>query len=486
VGYRLAQGAFWSLVGTAGSQGLQFLSVVAVARLLGKTGFGELAVIQSTVGLFGIFGAFGMGVTATKHVAQFRAVDPARAGRVMALSGVVAFATSAVMAAVLAIAAPWLASHTLAAPHLAGPLRLTSVLLLISGLNGAQAGALAGLEAFGAVARVTVLGSAVAFPLMIAWTYSSGLPGTIRAMIVGAGVTWCLSHLALRREARRASVPFSFRGCLAEREVLWRFSLPSTIAGSLVAPVTWLCSALLVNQPGGYEQMGIYNAVLRVRQIPEVVGNAALAALLPMLSAQFGNKDVAGYAKTLRIAFYLSAAVVAPASLLLTALPALTMLVFGGSYRGNASVVQWVMLQLLIAGLLAPFGRILPSMNRMWFGFVYNLGWGVLIVASTYVLLPYGAKGLAAASAFTQLTASLVCLVYIRQRERAFITGVPVFSLLLAGLAAFGVCCGASQLAPAAVPALAAFGTIGLFLWYSWVLLLRDARGLGGWAHLDS
>ena len=71
IGYRLAMGAFWSMAGAVISRGLMLAAWVLVARMLGKTGYGELGMIQSTVGMFGVFAGFGFGLTATKHVAEF-------------------------------------------------------------------------------------------------------------------------------------------------------------------------------------------------------------------------------------------------------------------------------------------------------------------------------------------------------------------------------------------------------------------------------
>jgi O-antigen/teichoic acid export membrane protein len=88
IGIRLARGVFWSMAGAMISRGLMLVATVAVARLLGKTGYGELGMIQSTVGMFGVFAGFGLGLTATKHVAELRQSDPIRAGRILgALDG---------------------------------------------------------------------------------------------------------------------------------------------------------------------------------------------------------------------------------------------------------------------------------------------------------------------------------------------------------------------------------------------------------------
>ena len=59
-----AIGAFWALVGAAVSRGLTLASSVVAGRLLGTTGFGEIGMIQSTQGLFGIVAGAGLGLAA--------------------------------------------------------------------------------------------------------------------------------------------------------------------------------------------------------------------------------------------------------------------------------------------------------------------------------------------------------------------------------------------------------------------------------------
>lgn len=124
LGYRLAKGAFWSLVGALTSRGLVVLSSIFVARMLGKTGFGELGIIQSTIGMFGVFAGFGLGLTSTKYIAEFRVKNPDKAGRIMALSSLVAALSGGVMAVLLLVHAPWLATHALAAPQLSSLLQV--------------------------------------------------------------------------------------------------------------------------------------------------------------------------------------------------------------------------------------------------------------------------------------------------------------------------------------------------------------------------
>ena len=84
LGERLLRGSFWSLLGTFASRALGLAAAILAARILGKAVYGELGIIQSTVGMLGTFAGFGMGTTATKYVAELRYKDPAQAGKIIA------------------------------------------------------------------------------------------------------------------------------------------------------------------------------------------------------------------------------------------------------------------------------------------------------------------------------------------------------------------------------------------------------------------
>ena len=361
LGYRFAKGTFWSLAGSLIARGLGLISSILVARMLGKTGFGELGIIQNTLGMFGTFAGFGLGLTATKFIAQYRVSDPARAGRVRALSSAVAWITSALTAAVLFALAPWLAEHTLAAPYLSGFLRVSAILLFIASVTGAQNGALSGFEAFKTIAKVSLLSGLVNFPFMVGGAYLAGLNGVIWGMVAAAGLNWLFNHIAIRNECRRAAVPYTYGDFWKEREVLWRFSLPSVLAGTFTGPVLWAASAILVNQPNGYAEMGVYNAVMRVKQVPELILGMVMAPLLPILSQLFGDGSTARYNKTLKYAFGLSLLILVPVSMLQIAAPAVTLLPYGKEFQGNGHVVQWLMLHSILAGSFIPLEPSSPA-----------------------------------------------------------------------------------------------------------------------------
>ena len=385
------------MAGAVISRGLMLAASVLVARMLGKTIFGELGMIRSTVGMFGVFAGFGLGLTATKHVAEFRASDPERAGRIIGLSGLFAMLTGGLMALGLFIFAPWLAEHTINAPHLTGVLRIGALILFINALNGAQTGALAGFEAFRTIAHVNLFVGLISFPILVCGAYFGGLTGAVWALAINLGFNWLLNHLALRKEARIHNVPLVFRNCSRELSVLWSFALPAALAGAMVGPVNWICGALLVNRPDGYGEMGIFSAANQwyamLLFLPSLLGHV----VLPVLSERLGQKDTKQSMKILVLAIKTNALLVLPFVFLASIASPYIMNLYGEGFRSGWPTLIVV---LITAGLLAiqtPVGQIIAASGKMWIGFAMNMGWALTFIVGTLLLLDLGSLGLATA-----------------------------------------------------------------------------------------
>jgi O-antigen/teichoic acid export membrane protein len=473
--YRLARGAFWSLVGSLISRGMGLVAGILVARLLGKHDYGQLGMVQSTTGMFGIFAGFGMGLTANKHVAEFRNTDQARAGRIICLSSLISWGTGGVLTLFLLAFAPWLASHTLGTPSMTNLLRIGALLLLLGGVNGAQTGALSGFEAFKTIARINLITGLLSFPITLAGACFGGVAGSIWALVVNLGVNCVMNFVALRKEAARAGVPLSYRQCTREWPVLWSFSVPAVLCGAIAAPVTWAASAWLVNQPDGYAQMGIFNAVYRIRIVPEMMLNMLLAPLLPVLSETFSSGNVQAYRKAAQSALAVSLMVSVPFALMQIAVPALTLLPYGHGYAGHASVVQWSMFDLALMGLFNPLmNQIVVSMNRMWLGFSYSVGFSIVYGALAFVLVPrHGAAGLAAAGILAHVICIGPYLFYVYRSKMTFASGLPMNRLGFMICAAAALAWAASSYLTQPAAAALALALVIAFVYTQAKMLLR-------------
>jgi len=412
---RMARGAFWSLAGAVVSRALGLAAFVVVARILGKAEYGRFGIIQSTVGMFGMFAGFGLGQTSTKYVAELREKAPDRAGRIMAMAGLVAMVTGALMAGALFVLAPWLATRTLAAPELAPLLRVGALILIFEAMNGAQTGALAGFEAFKTTAKINMWAGLASFPMMTLGVYWGGLTGCVWAYAANRTLNWLLNHMALRREARRAGVPFVLRGSRAELSILWRYSLPSMLSGVMVSPTIWVCNAMLVNQPGGYDQMGIFQATSTFQQILFFLGNTLSAPLLPLLANQIGREN----ARLDRVNMLSTWALGALPAVVLFGLPEMATLLFGKGFAGSQFTTTFLLMVFCSSVVIYKQGlaRAMSAYGLMWWAMLSNLVWAGMLVGCTWLLVSRGAFGYSVAWAVAYaLNTAMFFPLYVRKK----------------------------------------------------------------------
>jgi O-antigen/teichoic acid export membrane protein len=396
------------------AQGLAVVASIVAARLLGKVAFGEFGMVTGTVGAFGILAGLGLGLTATKYVAEHRATDPVRAGRILGLASQVAAVSGAAVALTLFLLAPWLAARTLNAPHLSDELRIGCVLLFLNALDGMQTGALAGLEAFKATARVSVVRGFLTFPLLIAGVWFFGLMGAVGATVLIGAVGWWLSQVALRRESARSGVPISYVATRSDLPILWKFSLPAFLSAAMVAPVMWLASALVANQPGGYGELGLFNAANQWRTALMFLPSVLLRVALPLMASSVDVRRSSDFGKTLLLTQSLTVAIVLPAGALLMFLSDWIMRLYGEEFRQGAPVLIGVVCSIMISSIGTAAGAAIEAKGKMWVGLFLNLSWAVVLIVVVWATADaWGARSLAFGSAIAYLVLSLWGFLYV-------------------------------------------------------------------------
>jgi O-antigen/teichoic acid export membrane protein len=394
---RLARGVFWSLAAAVITQGLAVAASVVTARLLGSVGLGELGMIQRTVGAFGLLAGLGFGTAGTKYVAEFRRTDPARAGRIVALVSRTALVLSVSGAGLLAIFAPFLAQHVLAAPHLVPELQLGCLLLLLNALGGVQTGALAGFEAFRVMTRLSLVRGLVTFPLMIAGVYFGGLLGALAAMIVAAAVGWLLSRAAVAKEARRAGVVISLGGWRTELPILWRFLLPGTLGQAMVGPVLWLVGVMLVAGRDGYAEMGVFTVAQQWWAVLLFAPGVLAQTVLPILSERVGAADSRSSRRILGLSMLANGVIAVPVALVLTLAGPAVMGMYGPAFADRAAVLVAVVWAAALLAIQMPAGQMLAAASRLWLGLATNVAWAAVLIGSFALLRDRGALGMALA-----------------------------------------------------------------------------------------
>jgi len=414
LGFRYLTAAFWSIMGLGVARGATLVASMFTARLLGAESFGGLAIVQSTVGIAATLAGVGLGVTASRHVAEFRVGDPARTGRILGLSSAVALISGAAMAIAMVVSASFVAGHVLQAAELTVPLRIASLLVLFTALNGYQTGALAGLEAFRTMAKVNFCSAIISCPMIIFGAYRGAISGAVGGVSAAMAVSWALNHVMLRHVCAVRGIAWGWRNCWSEAHLIYRTSLPCLLSSLIGAPVMWLSTYWVVQQANGYQHLGVYSVADRFRLLLLFVPSAIAGSVLPMLSNFRGRGDRASFRKLLRVNVLVVSMIVSVPALALAFWARRAMGCFGASYLAGAPILAVLCFSAIAESLNASLGQAVTTASP-WHRFFFDVMLFSIICGTAFLLVPrLGALGLALAylAGFSSTASAL--LIYVR------------------------------------------------------------------------
>jgi O-antigen/teichoic acid export membrane protein len=415
----------WNILASVISRSMVLVAAVGCARILGKTGFGQLGVVQGTANMVGAVAALGLGVTATRYIADLRDRDPERAGRIIGLSWALTAVSGALLALLSFFTAEPLASHLLHAPELATPVRIACAMILLNAMLAFQTGALCGFEAFPALARINFVSGMLSLPIVIAGVWFWGVDGAVAGTALSLAVNWWLNERLLRSECSLAGIPIRIREGFQENKVLWTFSVPALISAFSVAPVLWLCSVMIVRSPHGIEQMALYAGADRWRLTILFVPTALFRSVLPML-ANMHARDREGYRRVHRTNLLVNLVVVTVPVLAICCLSIPIMNSYGPGF-----VAGWPILTVLCAGTIPEalntiLGYPLVVSGRMWVRCGMDLILGaILLILGAWLIPQYGALGFAIAygASYAMISACLYVVTREPQNEAGLGSG---------------------------------------------------------------
>ena len=392
---RLAQGFFWTSVGNIAAQVLALLGGIVAARWLGKTQFGELSLIKSTVLMLGVFAGSGFGVTLAKYVSEHRYQSPQRCGEVIALVGRFAIGLGLILTAACAVFAPELVLYAIGNEDMAMAFRLAAFLALLHILSAIQQGILVGLEAFRPLSFLIVLEAAVT----LVGTAVGASRGTLIECLIGISVAGLL-NVALRAWVTKfhilqSGIVVNWRGRCDDTSVLWKFALPSILLGLMIWPFEWLSRVFIARSPLGMDELGKFAVAYSWGALVVFLPTQLAQRSLPVLSNFYGMRDRAGFLRTARIVLALA---LASGLLVAAAMAGSTTLIL--RLYGEAFVdARGALLILLAAYAISSatvMGSIFTACGRMWWQVFHYGVWGLVLIVGAYLWRAHGAEGLAA------------------------------------------------------------------------------------------
>lgn len=390
---RFLGGAAWSVIGSALSSGITLITLMLLARVLGKETYGHFTILQGTLGMVGVFAGFGIGAAATRYAAELKSHDPARLGHIFALAerAILGFGLAASIAVVLS--ADWMAAHILNAPNLSAPLAISACAVFFSALDSYQKSVLIGFESMRAFAVGTVIGTIVSLPVMLLAAISFDLQGAAAAIPINALILSSISRFQMIRELNKNKITRRSSGCLNEWPILLNFALPALISGLLFGPSHWAAQAFLANTKSGYDEIAVLGIAMQWFYIMLFIPTTAGRVVLPILTEHITKKDSAGSRKIIIYAMAANAIVALPMAFVASAFSPFIMGLYGTNFNHDHLPLTMAVIIGAIVAIQSPVTNLLAAASRMWLCTLMNAGWAFTYVSLAYLLVSEGAKG---------------------------------------------------------------------------------------------
>lgn len=400
--------SFWAILGSFVSKGINFAAIAWIARVLGPEMFGEYNVIQTTVGMFGTVSGLGLGLAATKLIAEFRDRDIIKVGRIISTLYLLSFLISFVVAVIFFSTAGLISNSLLNNDKLTLLLQITSVIVIFDAIAGVQNGVLTGFEAFKEMTFINVIVGVISAPLLVIGAVYYGLTGLTVMLLVSRLINVVANRIYLDKKFKTHSIQVRPQINKDVLKSIFDIGIPSFLSGLSTSPVNWITTSIFVNQRLGYQSLGTYNTANQLRTLVLLLPDSAGKVTMPQLANAYGNQDIIRFKKTVIVTFLWN--------LTLSVLPAVVLFLFGGLFQNffgdkfnlSSSLILVVLATGVLVALTNAIGYIFICSNLIWYDFILRIFWGIALIV---LILFYGRYNGAFGYAISILGASIVHMI---------------------------------------------------------------------------
>lgn len=413
---KFVQDTFWSVTGSIISKAIVFATWVLIGRILGSADYGNFGIIRDTVVMFSSFAGLGLGLTASKFVAEYLEIDKEKAGRIIGLTMMFGVIAGLIVGGGVFVSSPLISLSMLNNPDFTQDMEMASIMLFFTSLNGAQIGALQGLMAYKTIAKINIWQALSCAPILILATYFGGVHGSIFGFTFYNIIICIFSHYAINKEVKNNGIVIRYRDCLNEKYLFWSYSLPAFLSGLLITPMKWLSEVILINIPEGSRQLGLFMAA-------QTLGSMFLM-FTSMLNAPFLTTMAKHKSDNINTSFN-RLNIIAPWAIGLSLtipflfFPEIGEWVWGKDYVGRNFRLCFILTMFfnLIMMYKQGIARILSVHNLQWLGVMSNTLWGVSLLSCMWFLRSYGAIGLAGSYVVAYIVSTIIVLPFYHQRD---------------------------------------------------------------------
>jgi O-antigen/teichoic acid export membrane protein len=182
----------------------------------------------------------------------------------------------------------------------------------------------------------------------------------------------------------------------------------------LFSPLEWALNAILVNQPSGFYQLGLFNAARQWYIVIMFVPGVIQQITMPLLSNLWGEGKVAQYRRFLLWQTIFFGAISVAVALPVAVGSKLAMSLYGPGFSAGAWILVLTCARALSAGPNMVVGQALWSTGSSWTALLLAGVRSVLLLGFFLMLMRWQALGLAGAFAASDFALLVIQSWYMR------------------------------------------------------------------------
>lgn len=375
----LLKDSSWSLIGNIVGKGFSLIAGIVVARCLGKEVYGEYGIIKSTLLMIALFSSFGLGISATKFIAEAKENCPSKLRSIELSCNIITLIVSGIIAILVFFFAERIAM-LIEAPHLNNILRWSAFAIVLNAINTTQIGVLGGFKAYKITARNNIIAGIATFLATIPLTVIYGFIGAIIALLFSLAINCLINRISIRKMLPKEEEKIDRQ----QLKTIITFSLPVALQESSYSITSWLASFVIIKY-SNYGELGICSAATQWAAVLAFVPGALRNVALSHFSSVNNNVDRSKVIlkRLLQINF------------LSTMLPCMLIWIFSGiicSFYGENFVgLQGVLNIMAFGAVINSLSNILTqeliALNRNWFLFFTRFVRDFGVVVCTGIIL---------------------------------------------------------------------------------------------------
>ncbi|MGJ1321982.1 oligosaccharide flippase family protein [Sphingobacterium faecium] len=412
---KLILGTFWMTFGSLMSRGLLSLASIILARTLSVSEYGEFGMIKSTIDNFLIFASMGIGLTTTKYISELKDDYKEDAGSILGASLSLVVVLSSIVALLIALFSGYISTSFLNNDNLQIPLIIGAITLVFISLNGTQMGALLGFQAYRKNSISNILQGVFLFLGLVIGAYFGSVKGALIGNLIAIFAVSLILQKLLQNESSIQQIKLNFSNWKTNVKKIYKFAIPASLSTIIVAPTIWFLNTLLVNQPNGYKELGLYSAVIIFSTAIQMFNGAISNVLLPIFLSKSETKSPKKEFFNYFGSWIISIAIALP----LLLFPEVVGFALGDKFdeKQIVPILGMSIITTLIITSKSGISRDLIVKNKMWLS-VFSMGqWAITNLAVFYFIRSYGAFGFAFSYLISYVINYLIFVPYFIYKE---------------------------------------------------------------------